>query len=245
MPIIALSVVLGLLLIYGIYAFFVTRQRIDDGKRIAVEGVVFEQTVGEPKSTVLVIGDSSGVGVGGTPEESVAGRLASDFPETNVVNRSVSGNRVADLIETFNPSPDEAYDLVIIHIGGNDIVHGTDLEEVREGFIEVLERAKSVSENVVHIHGGNVGNAPIFLPPANWYMSGRTKKYRDIFKEENEKAGVLYADIYKLEEAGERGDHEKPNKDWFAIDAFHPSAASYAFWYEAILDELERGGVKL
>ena len=58
-------------------------------------------SAGVPKSAlrVLVLGDSTGVGIGANrPEESIAGLLAQDFPAADIVNVSRSGARVADAL---------------------------------------------------------------------------------------------------------------------------------------------------
>lgn len=223
------------LLVYGLIAGVLANSHIRTGKGLASAAKPFEHMPSNPRLKVLVIGDSSGVGVGAEPEQSVAGRLAKDYPNVSVTNQAVSGYRIHDLYETFRPT--EKYDIIIIHIGGNDILHGTDRETAEKELREVLDRARSSATHVVHINGGDMGNAPIFIWPSSYLMTYRTKKYRDIFMRVDGEMGIVYVDIYQREEDGGRGNG--PERSWFAADAFHPSASSYAFWYESILDELQ------
>jgi hypothetical protein len=72
---------------------------VDRARRFAKAGQRFERRLSAKGATVLILGDSTGVGVGATlPEESIAGLLAADYPDADIVNVAVSGTRVAGAI---------------------------------------------------------------------------------------------------------------------------------------------------
>ena len=72
---------------------------IGRARSFAGAGRRFERRLSARRAAMLILGDSTGVGVGATlPEESIAGLLAADYPDADIVNVAVSGTRVADAI---------------------------------------------------------------------------------------------------------------------------------------------------
>src|SRR6187402_3364078 len=103
-------------------------RRIGRARRFAKVGRRFERRLSARSATVLVLGDSTGVGVGATlPEESVAGLLAADYPDAEVINVAVSGTRVAGAIAQARVCREAGmrFDLALLHVGGNDVVADT------------------------------------------------------------------------------------------------------------------------
>jgi len=84
---------------------------------------------------VLILGDSTGVGVGATrPEESVAGLFAADYPEADIVNVAASGARVTDAITQVRRCSEAGlcFDLALLHVGGVDVVADTPLRRLAD-----------------------------------------------------------------------------------------------------------------
>ncbi len=225
------------LLISGAFMYW----RFKVGQGLAQSAVAFQKPDSHAELRFLFLGDSTAVGVGASdPSKSLAGLFAKDFPTAQIENRGVSGMRVHGLLETFQPKAGEHYDLVVINIGGNDIVHFTDPESYTLDIKTIFERARSVSENVVVLHGGDIVHVPFFPWPLGYVYLGRTEKLRGIFIQAASETGVNYIDIYSAEKTDPRS---RVRSVWFAKDSFHPNNNSYQFWYEQIRKEMDRAGI--
>src|SRR4051812_3988360 len=82
----------------------------------------FQNISDDHTKSLLVIGDSTGVGVGASrPEESIAGLLSSVMGATYTENVAVSGSVVADLAAQIERAQLEHYNMILVQIGANNI----------------------------------------------------------------------------------------------------------------------------
>ena len=222
-------VVIALALAYIAYASF----RLSDARRIgheaAARAVPYQRAEGVKK--VLVVGDSTAVGVGVTkPEASTAGLLATEFRNVSVTNRAVSGAKLADVIEQLK-SVEGTYDLVLMQAGANDVLYFSSYETMQDGVTELFVRAKEKSDNIVVLTAGNIGLAPVLPWPLGYVMTARTKYLRTLMMTEAEKAGVHYIDLYQ-EHGADTLESDVPR--YYAADRLHLSDDGYAYWYSEI-----------
>lgn len=225
-----------ILLILAIIALIIildilqTRRLIAIGVQQTEATAAFQRPVNTADLFFLVIGDSSAVGVGANPPEgSVAGRLAADFPTANLQNLAVSGSKVKDAIAQLNSLPTDAhYDLILIQIGGNDIVRRTPLTDLEHDVPTLLTLAQQHSNNVVQLTSGNVGTSKLLPFGTRWYFTVRTKQVRKIFMAANASAGTSYIDLFRKRS---EDPYAKDPQTYYSPDFFHPSAAGYGDWY--------------
>ena len=132
------------------------------------------------------------------------------------------------LVAQFQPT------LVTILIGANDIVAGSSDERYRERLRVIHGRVRA-----------DAGGAAIYaLPQPDWSLSragasfgdmarvaARIERYNGIAREEAERAGAAYVDIFALM-------REQMRRGMLAADGLHPSAAAYAEWAQALSDRL-------
>ncbi len=221
-----------LLLVYVAYQIIRTRYYISIGIGLAEAAVKYEQHPANPTIRILTIGDSSVVGTGSTdPTLTVAGRLGTDYPTADITNLGVNGTRTLELIERFKGIQGQHYDLIIIHTGGNDIVHFTSMADIESGLGQVLELATTMSDSVIVLHGGNVGSSKLFPAPTRWIFTYRTKKVREIFMRVTTEKGVHYVDLFR---EGKSDPFVTDPKKYYGSDYFHPSADGYGDWYSGI-----------
>ena len=98
-------ILLGVVLAVVLYQAIRIRRLVLIGVDLAATAVAYEQHPENPALSILVVGDSSAIGVGASaPGESVAGRLGEYFPTATIQNRGISGQRLADLLVTFDPA---------------------------------------------------------------------------------------------------------------------------------------------
>ena len=233
--------------VLGIYFFYsgaLFAWRVYATTELKNAATPFEQEVLEAEYSILFIGDSTALGTGVLDNrESVAGLFAARSPEVSIKNLGESGLRTQELISKFDELDEgERFDLVVVHIGGNDIIKFTSVESLAEDLPVVLDLAKARADNVVLITSGDVGHAPIFPQPVSWVMSSRSERVLELFDEIAEEAGVLRVDLY-ADENGRPYEESDTPEGFYAKDMIHPSALGYAAWYEEILKTLEEGGV--
>jgi lysophospholipase L1-like esterase len=236
-----LAVIIIVSLGYTLYGTAMLGVRIFTGKKISDRSVSFQNSASPERYRILIVGDSTGVGTGAeTPEDSIAGLILRDYPETTIENRAENGAKFADVIAQFDEEASDYYDLILIQAGGNDILRFTSLDTLRDNVGTLLRTAKERAQHVVFMSTGNVGNAPAFMPPLSWVYTSRTRKVRKILMEIAEAEGIVYVDLFM-----ERSDDpfvSEPER-YNAPDFLHPGSEGYRLWYEALktqahLDEL-------
>ncbi len=220
-------------IVIGAYAAFVfVRLRLN----IARSGVLveksrpFEQHPDHPRLRILILGDSTAVGTGvSDPRGSIAGRFGMDFPDAEVQNNGVNGMLARGLEENFPHFPPQSFDLVVLQIGANDIIQGTPLPEFSASLSAIFDRAKNIGRHVVALHSGNIGLAPIFQWPMNFFLRRRTLIYGERYRDLAAAHDVLYVDLFH-----EVKDDPFKGEGFYADDNFHPAEKGYGVWYQDI-----------
>jgi len=202
------------------------------GNKLADKAVPFSRDLPNAKTKILIIGDSTGVGTGASsPKLSIAGRVGKTYPQANIVNLSVNGARTSELIPRLKKLKNEHFDLIMLHIGGNDTVRFTDLITLKESIEAVLDLAIAHADNVTLTSTGNVGTAKLLPFATRWAFENRTRKVRAIFKKAAEDRKVSYVDLFREKDLDP---FAKDPKKYYAMDSFHPSDIGYEDWYSFI-----------
>jgi len=212
--------------------FYDMRKRIRIGEKLAEEAIPYGRDLENPKMKVLVIGDSTAVGTGAeSPELSLAGRIAADFPNASVKNLGVNGMKTGELAEKLKEIKENHYDLISLHIGGNDIVRFTNLEELEKSINEVFKLASQMTDNISITVTGNMGTSTLFPYGSGVFLERRTRQVHALFREAAKEYNAVYNNLFR-----ERGDDPFANDPakYYAEDEFHPSGEGYADWYKII-----------
>ena len=224
------------LLVYLFVVYKQTSYLINISANLTLDARSFSRESAAGKN-FLVIGDSTAVGAGAANQnDSIAGRLGSDYPEANIANLGVNGSKTHELIVRLTSLGDKRYDFILIQIGANDIVRRTNLAELKQSIDIVLVEAKKHADQVMLMTCGNVGTAKLLPFGARWFFTKRTRAVREIFIEISEKNSVPYVDIFR--EIKDDPFAENPEK-YYAEDIFHPSSAGYADWYTFVRTQLD------
>lgn len=208
-------------------------RRLKAGDRLADAAVAFERAGKAHAPSVLVVGDSTGVGTGATrPEDSIAGRLAATFPDVSIVNRARNGAKTLDAIMQLADEAGHHYDLVLVHVGGNDALRATPIRALAPQVDALMRRALRISNHVVVTTLPNIGLLPIFFPPLSWWFSRRSRAVSTMFAREATRHRVHYVDFF----------HSRPTPQfhrkalqYFACDGLHPSSDLYRYVYETVM----------
>lgn len=184
---------------------------------------------------LLLVGDSTGVGTGASsPQGSVAGYLAQDFPRLWIDNRARDGARFAQ-VEQQLASTSERFDAVLIMAGGNDVIRGTDAPTLQAQVERSIALARRRADHVVLMPAGNVGNAPFFFAPLAGIMERRSRSLHEQLRALAAREGVVYVDLFKERDA----DPFVANAALNSRDGLHPSDAGYRVWYDLLLAQTD------
>lgn len=223
--------VLILIVLFVVLHVFSVRKKIRIGVEIAENAIAYTQVIEHSDLNILVAGDSAAVGTGvERPEESVAGFIGQDFPKANIQNIGINGLRTKGLKEEI-AKVNQHFDLVVLQIGGNDILRFTLLDNLGADLSSMLDHTKIIGDNVVILTSGNVGTAPFFPRPFDLLWTWRTKKVRTLFQKITEEKGVTYIDLFAERENDPfLVDPER----FYAADFLHPAGPGYALWYDKL-----------
>jgi lysophospholipase L1-like esterase len=181
--------------------------------------------------SIVILGDSTAVGTGSrNEEETLAGRLARDFPHTSIINLSENGSKTGGVLQQIEYLRDKKVDMAIISTGGNDVWAGTSSRKLAKDLYAVLELANEISgHRVILLFFGNEGSAPFFPWPIRSWLGRRTERVKDIFLAVAAEQQVPIIDLFS-------NPLENPfvidPKRYFARDRLHPSGAGYGEWYK-------------
>jgi len=183
------------------------------------------------RQRVLIVGDSTGVGVGADrPTDAIGGLLAAEYRDAELVNLSVGGACIADVpgqLRELGVAP-RRFDLVLLHVGGNDIMRGARLPALIDDAEPLLLRLRHLGRRVVWLGPGDLGLAPLFRPPFSWWLSRRTQAVCEVFRRVALQHGVEYVGFHDAPHSHLLA-HERAR--YFASDGLHPSSHGYRYAY--------------
>lgn len=184
----------------------------------------------DPLKKILILGDSTAVGAGAERiEDTLAGQLSRDLPQVAIHNYGENGARVRDLLPILTSIGSARYDLVIISIGGNDVLYLSNSDKLKHQLETVLDWVNRLSQGHVILLGySNIGSAPLFPRWLRRYLGKRSLRQREIFRKTSLEKDVRFIDL--LTEDLHDPFSQNP-KVFFAQDGIHPSSAGYHLWY--------------
>ena len=189
------------------------------------------------RSTLLVLGDSTAVGVGASSrEDSVPGRLAHFMGATHTENYAVSGAGVEDIPSQITKATLSRYDTILVMVGGNNILAFDNVRWAGRILGEVLAELPQ-AEKVYVMNAGNAGGATLFPPPVRFFHTRTNLEYHKEFSRVCEALGATYINLYM-----------KPHEDPFlkepevylSKDGLHPSSEGYRLWFEKLKEGIQK-----
>jgi lysophospholipase L1-like esterase len=183
---------------------------------------------------VAVIGDSSMYGPGVKDKKhTISGLLAARYPKAIIETRAINGSRVRSLQAQLCQLQYTHYDLVLVGIGGNDIVRFSSYRRLERELYAFLEVVSEVADEIILCSSVNIGNIGFFLFPFNLVFDYRTYRLsRRYGRIANHFPKVRYANFYRPRFK----DHYDKNtrKQFLADDAFHPNEYANRYFFELI-----------
>lgn len=230
--------IVGIILILSYIAFWSGNLYLKAraSRELMREDTAYRQETDNYTKTLLILGDSTGAGVGASaPEDSVPGRTAAYLGATHIENYSKSGAETRELPGQASQAKLPRYDLILIQIGGNDILALHNPKKTAGELKEALQKLPDAGK-VVILSAGNVGGATTFPPPVRPLHTWLNLELHKEFVKAASTAGATYVNLY-----------EPPHRDPFldnpelylAEDGLHPSSEGYKLWFAKVQKALE------
>lgn len=197
-----------------------------------------------PPLRFVVLGDSTSVGVGTTPDKSFPWLLATWLGEKYHVTLDVVGVGGATTADVVTRQVDAALalkpDLALVEIGANDTTHAVPLRSVRKNIAGSLDRLQAGGVKVVVAGPPHMGTSPAFLQPLRAIAGWRGSAVERRIKEEALERNLPYIDLA----AGTHDEFKNDPEKYYSVDWFHPGAGGYQLWaevmYPTVLAEADR-----
>lgn len=193
---------------------------------------------GDPSLPLLkfvVLGDSTSVGVGTTPENSYPWILATRLGEKYRVKLHVVGVGGATTADVADTQVDLALalepDLILVEIGANDTTHLTPLRRVEAKMAQALDRLKESDSKLVVAGPPNMGTSPVMPRPLRTLSGWRGAAVGNRIEKVARERGITFVDLAAGTRDGFRDDPDR----YYSTDQFHPGAGGYALWAEVML----------
>lgn len=226
-----LGIVCGFVLFEGVWIASRLRRAMVAGKQVTLAS----QQSTQESARVLVIGDSTACGTGTTDStHSLIGRLARDFPQLTIMNMAENAMNARQVRDKFARLPPEKFDMVMVHVGGMDVLTFTRRAALRRHLeaLIVLAKDREISRLVL-VSPNNAGAAPIFHFPLSRLMVRRSRQVSQLFEEVCQVHGVVHVPLFA------ESPKEPLTPRHFAPDGSHPNDEGYAIWYEKIKSTIE------
>lgn len=222
----------GLVALVLLTASGCTVWRIGQASDLAKRSEPLQHTPANPALRLLIVGDSTAVGTGASsPQTSLAGLLAREYPRLRIDNRAADGAKFDDVVGQLGGN--DRFDLVLIQAGGNDVIRLRNMDAVGADIERVLTLAKARADRVILMPAGNVGNAPFFYPPVSWWMSSRARALHAVVRDAAQRHGAVYVNLYKDKASDPFAQQPELN----AVDGLHPSDAGYRVWFTELMNQ--------
>lgn len=197
-------------------------------------------TSGEGVHRILILGDSTAVGTGADcAEDSIAGRLAHDFPDAEICNLGDNGGLISDVSNQIRSVVGQKFDLIIISAGGNDVWHLTRLSTIDHHLYYIFTEAVAMTHSVYFLVYNNIGDAPLFPSWLQFFLKRRCIKIHDRIQLVAEHMNIRTIKLFNEED---NNPFIKEPIGLFASDGIHPSSRGYELWYHRMWRELVARG---
>ncbi len=192
---------------------------------------------------ILILGDSTAVGTGASsPDDTIAGRLARDFPDSQIINLAENGGLIRDLTTQIASVKDQQFNMIIISAGGNDVWHFSRQKNIRKHLAAVFAETTRMSDHhVVFLLYNNIGSAPIFPRPIQAILKIYGSRMHASVRLAADAARIPVIELFT-------NDADNPfiknPAELFARDGIHPSSRGYELWYNRMWRRMAQDGFR-
>lgn len=203
----------------------------DIGMKLARQARPYSQT-GSGGRRIAIFGDSSVYGTGvKDASNTLAGLIGKGCPDCAVVNYAQNGVKIQSLNTALPTSAEPTYDLSVVSVGYNDVLHFyVDLEKSCNFFQEFINKITAKSEQTIVFTMPSAQNSRFYPVPLNYYYGMRSRKLnkciRSIGAKEDQPVQVV--DLEKIYTKEQQLQHE-------SNDSLHFDEQGSLFWHEQLI----------
>lgn len=194
---------------------------------------------GQDPYTLVVLGDSTGQGVGArSVDESFGARvgqsLAKRGQRVRLINLAVSGARAEDVLADQVPHLRALEpDLILLSVGANDVTSWESTSEYLDEVARITETLDDTGAEILVLNVPAIIAAPLLPLPIRWVFDLRTKEYNEGLRELADGSSWRLVPIY--EDTRIPFEQDRVN---FSEDLYHPSSQGYQLWADSVLRTL-------
>ena len=194
---------------------------------------------GGERLRLVMLGDSTGAGVGVTrTEETVGGvlarRLAGPTRRVRLAGAAIAGSGTGDLGPQVSRALLGRPDVAVLLVGTTDATSGTGLGAVRDNLGDAVRRLLAGGAAVVVGTCPDLGASRVFAQPLRAVVAWRGRRVAATSAEATRAAGGVPVDLAELVGPVFRADRAA-----YCEDGFHPSADGYRLIAEALLPAVD------
>ena len=187
---------------------------------------------------ILILGDSTAYGTGASrQEDTIAGRLARDFPKSQVINLSKNGALIKDLKNQIKSIQGQTFSMIIISCGGNDVWHLTRIQTILDDLKFVFSELEGNAPKgkIIFLLYNNIASAPLFPSLVQYFLKKHSAKVQKAIQTA---AAVPHVRIIELFVNDTYNPFLKNPEILFAKDGIHPSSRGHELWYNRMWRQL-------
>lgn len=190
---------------------------------------------------IAVLGDSLALGTGASRADGgfifrAFRELLQRRPGSRIDDMAIGGATAADVLRLQTPRlAGTRYDVVIVCVGGNDVVRRTRSDDFARTYAELLRRAGALAPGARFICCGvpDVSVSPIFTDERASIAAASFQDDRHV-RVAAAAAGAAFVDLYAVTRA------QRNASRFLGRDRFHPSDRGYALFAGTLAPVLER-----
>lgn len=194
--------------------------------------ILFSQK-GDMKFAILIVGDRSVFASGyESPFDSLPGILATKLGSGSISVDGTPEMRIKDLASRLSSKGGTAWDLIIISVGENDVLHKLEAEEVEDELREGIEVARDLSNgSVIIVAPRDIGRAPIMPPVLPSQYEKLTKEYSNMYSNLAAEFDTEYIHSSYVGEVTNAISRDQ----YYLSDQFHVSKDGNRVWADGII----------
>ena len=196
---------------------------------------------------IVVLGDSLAYGTGASAPRTAFIfraylRVREQHPGSRVDNYAIGGATAADVLRLQAPRLAHARaDIVVICVGGNDVVHRVAAADFARTYANLVARVRALQPHAAIVCCGvpDVGLSPLFTGADHDAVTRLSRQNDAAIRAVAQRAGAEFVDLY----ATTLRQHGDVNR-FLSEDRFHPSDAGYAQLADALAPALLRAAAR-
>ena len=230
-----IGIVVCIIVLQIAFSLFELKKTVSISKALIAKTAPFRLVSTNAELPVLVLGDSTAVGVGANQmSESLPALFAQHVRATMVENYASSGTTVRELSSQIAHAKRSHYQYILVQIGANDITSFHDAGNTARLLQQKLTTLPA-HDHLVVLMAGNVGGAPAIPWFLKAYFQSQSVHFHAAFRKVVEAEGGTYVELY---DPPETDPFVRNPREYFAPDGFHPSSLGYKLWFEKLQDQV-------